>query len=1366
MIPNKCLLSPPEDLHSLTRPNSTQIYPDFSPWTHTQLEDKILISSVSRGYYNSAKVNFESISARSSLQESLSAISEGLADRFTEIVHIREEEINKISGISKRDGKVRFDILCGPGFSLPTRVTLTDHRRELWLQEVSNPHSSLLAVSRTVPQILKRRYVLEQCCTKQIPIFKAVWLIRCSFSMEWKIMMTKHKAQSSDQVCAKLYKEWTGSIVHILERLVFEMTQYSGDASQLKAWKKRSSYFLKLLGNCYTLQLLDRNIFHHWLAELLGKVENFECLPLTLHIASIFWDGICQTTESNSTSEGLFLVSKVTKALLHKYYLISRSRSMLNDEQYLINDVKKNAKIESALLKKMKSMILQIFHEQSMEAFIMPNSNWDLYKPCLYEILNIDKVRNLEGDWGNEHKKLELIVFRNDSLKFDGIPDNSFGTPEPVRNSFEGINGLFVTNFHLKLKKVDCELTDLLDFNSPCDDWLFYAENKLNRIGQIVQMILWAVHPSRRSHYEASYLVAKIMLLKMNSQDSFQEHNIEDIVWALIFRFARIPQDEFQTHVNINKLHQILNILIGYGLIKVPTYIRKIISSGILYLASSEDKFFHCRLLINLKISPLMRSQYNMVLKNVMEYDSTYFEQNNYEELLIMLESAKDSLLSNEYDFVKIVPFSVKFMCSEWYLNLICSPGDDMLPQIEKEDILEKYNIFCDKLKEFNHFYKWVEFITYHQLLTDLESLECLADILMNHERLFSLLINDQILMMKTLIHLYTKSMATQESNFPQLYEFSPLWKFFTKKFQYALDMDPDLHICLTEVCEGEKAAIEQLKKSQDLTIKLYASLRQDSCLLNSDNTHFSFASIFQQNLKSIFNTKDRSSLVLAKRSLRLLFLANPNDYKKFMSVYLKRRNFKLSDLIFLISAKLMSFELINNVLGEQYLTKLLKDGDGAISVSYQLLKTKFINHNFKFVLKLCSGPSTFDFELFDYLVLKHNCSISKRRQISYTFYQLMSNLMEPEREAYLEKSMTGFVHHSNQERPKSLSLAQSGADDRVHDDKENILWLYSLLDFTNKWIFQILSKYLFQKLLVEDEREAKIRTLILEILRISDYNNLCAKLFDDLTDAELVRLLLSAIEGDFLQKCMKSDKISMNYYFIVLEIVTSFSKTFARLHFDSSYFNYENLELFTQCARYFINMSSAELKENEIKLDVYLKLIIVQQQNVFKELVEELNRSESELIERLCALFEKIDFNLKIKLLLYDILSSMRSFMIYASTSRGPQDTKENLLKSKIPDCLLNLPPFKISLFMKRSSELSDSQDLLGLQTFSTSVKMVSDHEYFMFNNETEEFDCPLTLSPFHCLVNYQEDRSADFNNTPLSMSLFGARFDKKNPT
>lgn len=1371
MIPSKYTLTPPEDLHPLNFEGSKPIYPDFDPWSHTQLEDKILLNFVSKGYYNSAKVNFESISARSSLQESLPTVSTLLADQLSNVLHIREQDINKISSVAldANSKRVKFNELAGPGFSLPTRVTLTDHRRELWLQEISSPHASLSNISKSIPHGLKRRQVLEQCFTKQIPISRAVWLIKCSYSIEWKILTSKQKHESSDEITNHLYKEWTDNMAHILEKLVFEMTQYYNEPIQLRAWKKKISYYLKLLGNCYTINLLDKNIFHHWLVEFVGKVENFECIPLTLHIMSVFWDGLCQKSESTS-SEQIFLVNKITEALLYKYYMVSRSKSMINDEQYLINDVKKNSKLKELILAKLKGFILRVFHEQSLEAFIMSNNNWDIYKNCLYEILGVDKQHETGSNKTELKKKLELIVYRNDSLKFNSVLQDNETSDTNISEAFEGsLESLFIKDKPLKLKRVDYGLTTVLDDNSPGDDWVSYVDQKLTRIDQVIQMIMWAIHPSRASHYEGCQLIAKLLLLKINSQNSFQEYNIEDTVWALIFRFAKLSSQEMNTTLVPSRLYQLLNIFIGYGLIKVPTYVRKLISSGILYLSESQDKYFHCELLVNLKIAPLMKSQYNMVLKNVKEYDPSFFENFNYDKLMEMLEVAKSNVLAGDFAFVETVPYSVKVLSSEWYLNFICTPTDNLLEPVDKENIINKLKVFCINMKEFHHFYKWVEFIVYHQLLKDISALECLVDILMFYDKLFPLLINDHILLMKTLLHLYSKELALKDPQSYQVYAFNHFWKFFTRKFPFALEIDGDLQMKLAEVYESEKLRMEKIAKSYSMASELYDQINRSTpssgSEMNKLESH-NFPSLFQKNIKLLLNSKDEGVKYSAKTSMRLLLNLNPSEYNKFMSVFLKRKDFTDEQLKHLISLKVLSFEQINKVLGEPFLLKLLDSTYFDLGLTFELQKHNYIKQNFKDLLNAYQKlRSDNNISLFN-LIIIFNTSPARQDQSCNTLYKILkSNDTD-----YLS-TITNLLGFGTKVYPCTGSLECVNNDETDDEGDHTIeelspVELFEELDFANLWIFQVFTKYYLEILSMNAANDLVFKKHIFDIIDVTGDDLLCSKIFDRISDVTLLERLLCVVEIDFFEKCLSNRDVSLPYFRVIIEIITNLSRKLNKISGGVIAMHDRAFNLLQLCAENFASMLPDELLNSESKLDVYLKVMIVHQQFVFRKCIDGLQTGgpEKDLICHLCKLFGKVGFSLKVKLLLYDILTSLKSFTIYASTRKSHSNMAK--ININVPKELLDLPPFRISSFMKSDPTDDDSADIhLGIVDDSSTERQI-EPKYFIFNKKTLEYDCKLVLKPFHLLINYQEAGNGPFNNTSLSMSLFNASFDKKNPT
>ncbi|SCU92139.1 LADA_0F14598g1_1 [Lachancea dasiensis] len=1368
-MPNKYLLNPPDNLHSLTADSRKRIYPDFDPWSHTPVQDQIFLEFVSKGYYNSAKVNFESISSRSSLQESLPAVSEHLAEQLSKVMTIREEQVNKI-GTNSPDSKSMHTAgsdLCGPGFSLPKRVTLTDHKRELWLQALSSPHSSLADTVKTIPHGLKRRQVLEQCYQKQVPYSRAIWLIKCCFTLEWNTLISKQVSRQHE-VSLKLLKEWSESMAHILEKLVFEMTQYYNEPLKLKSWRRRLAYYLKLLGNCYALHMIDRNVFHHWLVDFVVKVENFECLPMTLHILIVFWDGIFGSLPDSENPQQLFLVNKLTEALIYKYYMVSTSKSMINDEQYLINDIKKNKKLGSMITKRISFLILKVFDEQSLEAFVFPSSNWEIYKKCLYEIIPTEIPHENHPYKTDSLKKLELIVYRNESLKFNTIlhdpEEHKSGSNNEPNSDLESI---FIPNRVLKLKNIDYELTRLLDANAAGDDWLSFAEHKFSRVDQVIQMMLWAIHPSRFHHYEAAELTAKLLLLKLNLKSGLLEYSLEDKIWALMFVFAKLKPQERCLVVKLSRLHQLLNVFIGYGIVKVPTYIRKLISSGVLYLTDSDDKFFHCELLINLKISPLMKSQYNMVLRNVVDVCPKYFEDYNYDNLMALLGESKDSLLTRNYTFFGSVPYSVKLMTSEWYLNLICSPvNGDLLP-VTKVDIRDKLMVFCVNLKLYHQFYKWVEFIVYHKLLKDLEALECLVDILIYYDRLFSLLINDHILLMKTILHLYSDKLIWESPESQNLITLGGFLHFFTTRFPMALELDTDLQAKLHEVNEFEKAKIEKVTKSNSRSGPSTFPNEQDLTISSGDDSS-SFPSLFQLNLKLILHPKTDDELQTARNNMKALMIVNLSEYNKFMAIFLKRKVATANDLARLISIKVLSLNSVSKILGEESLLLMLDNSFYDHGMAFDLEKKHFTRRNLKTVFKaLCDNLPTNYKRLLD-LIAEY--SPSKIVQ-DYAYKVIGSSEILGHKCLFSlasEMLSLGVVSTSSE-----YLLFEPNKDEREEDDGDmtedeaDVLDLYERLDFTNLWIFQLLTCHFLQKSETNNSAgyEQRCSRLVLDCIRISNNDILGSKLFDKVTDIEVLQNTLQVLEVSFLKNLLGHQIEGVSQYPLIVETIINISRKLNRVLAGNIALSKETSSLMQKCCQRFAMNDSEDLKALEPQLDVFLKILIVHQRFILKEGFENstvLQKNDGNFLKLLCLLFQKIGFSLKLKLLLYDVLASLKSFALFS-----PSNGEQLLFRSarvKIPQELVDLPPFKISSFMTDTIK-DDSKNIVELG-IKDKEEVCHNYEpkFFFYNRKLERFEAELTLRPYHLLDNLQEDN--EFNDTPLNLSLFNARFDRQNPT
>lgn len=1395
MLPSKYTLVPPEELHPyvpdhMRDDEQVPIYPDFDPWHHTKEEDNIMSSYVAKGYYTSSKVNFESVSARSSIQDSLNKLTSQLVTEFGNIVRIREEEVNRVPALPENFDGTLFSDLSGPGFSLPTRVTLTDHKRELWLQELSLSYASLSKISKVIPHGLKKRQVLEQCYFKQIPIKRAMWLIKCCYSLEWKSMMMakqqytpSHKIKFKDYCNTIILKEWTDNFVFILEKLIFEMNTCAEDHIRLKVWKSEISYFLRLLGNCYTLKLINKEVFHHWLVEFFSKIEKFGLLPLTLHILTLFWDGLCHSGDNSDNSKPTFLVSKITETLLQKYQLISNSKSMINDQKYLINDIKKNNSIKKSILNTIRSLILKLFHEQSLEIFLFPNSNWDIYKPFLYEILNSNEL-NKDLDPIEIRKKLDLVTYRNESLKFNNHsmqkdlgsdPDHYFPDAGPD-----------VTL--IQLKTVDTEFTKLLDDNSVDYDWATYIDRHSFTPGHILQLLFWTVHPSRKDHFESIHLATKLLLLKINSTDGSQEYIFEDTIWLLIFKIAKATPEMRQSFVNLSCLYRLLNLLIGCGIIKVPTYIRKLISSGVLYLNDSSDKFFHCDLLINLNISPLTKNQYNMVLKNMVEYDKQYLEKYNFDKIIEISERIKDQIINNPDSKLDIdhYPLSVKLKVADWYLTLLCNK--DLKP-ISKEDLLKNLEIFKDKLDCFHQFYKWLEFIVYHQLLEDLETMETLMDILLCYERTFSQFINDHILFIKTFIFIYSNVLKIRDLNAYYVTSFAPFWRFVIKKFPMAISVDDDLKNKISSVYESEKLKLEKLIKNKHPGETIYDSIITS----RAKQSTWNFTEVFQTNLRQLLFLKNNSGEYKVPRQILLLLMGmNVRDYSKFISIYLKRKDFKIHDLKFLIDCKLLTLEQIRKVLGFDYLIQLININNENFSPYYERHRNHFLISNFQVILQSCEEQlskyySTFLRVLNQYGHKKNLLNITTR-EIRRVFEN-----SHPSIEPYLDDLLNYGCDNNNGD----TKLAMEDGDDNTLEEFD-IVKPFQKLDFSNIHIFQAYTCFQIKEILnEEDEHETKekLKTFFFDVLKISGRNCLFSQLFTQIFNVDVLVMILRIFEKDFFERRLTDSNDINASLLLQVETIAVLSQHIEGISTSIIPINEEIFSLICSSMENFLAMNNNDngLQKMQQKFEIFLKIFTIHQKSIFDFIFNNTNQSKPEvlrnatltnkLITNILKLFESISFDLGLKLMLYEILLSLKSYSIYTS-SIGYQTENNNEIITRInhnnsinrgetgiiiPKELHNLPPFQVSSFCKdEETERINNQVKLGVKIPTKDrddKEWNSKPHYFLYNKKSNTYDCQLQSAPYHHICNYQSDHDNSFNNSCLNLSLFNTVLDKRNP-
>ncbi|KAL8734420.1 MAG: hypothetical protein Q9181_003223 [Wetmoreana brouardii] len=219
---------------------------DFSPWRGNHPEDVLSESATKNGFYDKIQVSqTESSTGRPYVWSSLKHRS-GLQVLSSLVVSVLDQR------------QVHGTVTAGCTFKPPPRVTLTDSKREAWLQDLANPAIPLRRLSRTIPHGIRGRALLDHSLAKNIPIARSLWLAKCVGANE--IRAFKRKGASGAFAVGgetKWIKEWTANVEQFLDAII-------GTCGSPE-WKGHMAYGLRLTTNLLAESLLDRDHYLDWL---------------------------------------------------------------------------------------------------------------------------------------------------------------------------------------------------------------------------------------------------------------------------------------------------------------------------------------------------------------------------------------------------------------------------------------------------------------------------------------------------------------------------------------------------------------------------------------------------------------------------------------------------------------------------------------------------------------------------------------------------------------------------------------------------------------------------------------------------------------------------------------------------------------------------------------------------------------------------------------------------------------------------------------------------------------------------------------------------------------------------------------------
>ena len=202
----------------------TKGYADFFPWVGKHPEDAFSENVIRQGFFDKAPnaAQTETSSAKLALFPVLKHKNgpQMLSQIFTSVLVGR-----------KHKGQINPE----SQFRLPPRVTVTDNRRQAWLNDLANPEIPLRKLSRTIPHGVRGKVFFDQCLSKNIPIDRAIWMAKCCGSQDLRSF--KRKGGGGAFVMsgeAKWIRDWTVCIEQFVETRVIAF----GEAD----WKAKVNY--------------------------------------------------------------------------------------------------------------------------------------------------------------------------------------------------------------------------------------------------------------------------------------------------------------------------------------------------------------------------------------------------------------------------------------------------------------------------------------------------------------------------------------------------------------------------------------------------------------------------------------------------------------------------------------------------------------------------------------------------------------------------------------------------------------------------------------------------------------------------------------------------------------------------------------------------------------------------------------------------------------------------------------------------------------------------------------------------------------------------------------------------------------------
>lgn len=1261
-------------------PNGKQRFPDFQPWKHSIDEDLIAESHLQKGFFEAPHVGNELLSARNIMHQLLR--SENSLDELS-------------SNLLKSINVHTLNTKIGPGsYKPPPRVTLTDQKREAWLRDLSQEDVPLRKLARTIPHGIRNKPLLDQCLSKNIPINRAIWLVRCVGTNELRQLKRKGGANIEIQ----WVQEWTRQVLEFIEKLSQDYLNFESFHRATVSWKQNISYMLRFVSNLYIENLIDQDIFKGWIIKFFRACKTFE-LPLSLTLLKMFWSDICKTD---------YLVKEVTESLIVRYENISTMKSLLSSADITVTDSKLNEETKQELLQQFKSLIVDSFN-QSVDNFVLP-SNWRQLEPTLKTLLNLNDPLI--------SKRFELISYRNQSLMINYSLDKDVSYKDIV-TLFDSLGTTTTTS-----DVVGAMLTG---------DW------RIN----VNHMLRWTITKYRHDYSRIFFTADVLKKMKSGSQISSKDMEIEILSFVL-----DVPH--LLSQIVLKNLFLLLNELSRLKLFKVSTYMRRLISSGLIYQTNNAtEKQIHASILKNLR--PQKSSQAVMILKNL-ETEKDKLGYNPEEKLKAasnLLNGLEDFFTDTEkVSYLEGLDVGLKLEVSDAYISGLLA-NENLFPLLTFKEFhrIVKTELFLHDLRGlFTFVMKGLESKTLEEAVVLL-----ICDIFTTFKRVVK-----NITQWDAMCRLLVDNAIMMDS------------LKCLKKVSALLKGDP-----LAESLYEETESLVKAKSTHLDTVAITntllesgVSLQTDQLLQESNLNH-----CFQVLIRAFFTDNE------AQRSKSaILFLLNvlkdlhTTEFNRALFVYIKKTYsnpaelFKHEPLVDLVVTDLLQLETLatmfigfrSTVHTGIVLDVLFKDLTQTTSPEHlklELLRSRVKVESPSLILNLFKESLAESDQKLDSLqsdsaeiiskLLPENKSNNYRSELFTCFIDILVH-----DRALVVTMLESLDLNSRDVLVDLLIGAITSNTDRIDTDEagnsySQLADLVKKLDRFNLEVFQVLLRLKLNSSTSSQELLSSLEQIITES---TNKEKFFGSMFE-LLDASLKTKLLHQFEAMFLSS-PTFPSVVQNNQVVSLEVLTDTLITLSRgcevvpLP-DEMLFS---LDVSLESLIRVVSQTENSFDDLHTAIALFLKILIIHKTSLINVVIERNTIKESFLNNLVNLLSTKIvSQNLQLKNLLYDLILSIKASVNELNSSQSTM--------VKLPLSIMNLP----AISPADNTHASTSQLKQNLHDFS-----ITQNLYLLSKMPPAYHE--MHLKPFDLV----EDSNVveNMNDTAIGLQLFEAAMEKRNPS